>query len=105
MELEPVPAGLVATSLYIPVASWVILEIVSSRREFENVKEVPPITVCSVISMALETFAPSGMKYQLIFEVCTGGVASTIENRMTRVSCSRPSKMRFSASTTGGTVY
>ena len=92
--------------MYMPAASWVRPLRVSSGRDIENISMVSPISVCSVISVKSESLlASSGIKYQRISEVCTGGESLLIEKRIAILSLSRPSSERLSASTTGGTVF
>ena len=92
-----------------PAASCVRPLSVSSRRDSENDNTVSPIRACSVISVKLDSTLGSsamhGRKNQRISEVCTGGEASKMEKPIVMLCVSRPSSVRLSASTTGGTVY
>ena len=94
-----------ATSLYRPAASCVSPLSVRARGGSEKDNWVDPIMLLSVISLkSAEAFPPSSKKNHRMFEGSTSGEALIMENRMVILSSSRPSRVRFSANTTGGTA-
>ena len=96
-----------ATSLYRPAASCVSPLSVRARGGSEKDNSAAPIMFLSVISInsgEAFKFLPSSKKYHRMSEGSTSGDALIMENRIEILSSSRPSPVRFSANTTGGTA-